>query len=46
MCRSTGGVPFFLKQRGEWLDVDEWSASPDGKVWNYSEATTLADRPL
>jgi|SRR6516165_10263229 len=27
-------VPFFLKQRGEWLDADEWSASPDGKLWN------------
>jgi hypothetical protein len=41
-----GGVPFFLKQRGEWLDADEWSASPDGKFCNYAESVTLADSPL
>jgi hypothetical protein len=35
-----------LKQRGEWLDAAEWSASPDGKLENYAEAVTLADRLL
>jgi hypothetical protein len=41
-----GGRRPVLKQCGEWLDADEWSASPDGKLWNYAEAVTLADRPL